>query len=409
MNKVLAAVLLSLALLPAAAPAQSLAEYLDPETIAYASSASEQPRGGVWESIRSFLVYEVGLPLDEMQQLSPERFSIAVIDLPRTGEASFAIELAGALQLRYEFEGMLGESLAGWESSTEAGLTRWTKGNRLRVSAVHEDVDAGKATTILTNQVDLARRWQAGETRKPSLAGRLGGGPVEVHVDAEFFLERLVERDSVARLGDLLPGLRDRRIQSNEKAVIANLGRIAKAQAMFRELAAVDTDADGSGEFGYLQELAGTSPCRSSGRQADPTLLARDFGQTASKNGGVAEVSGYHFLVYLPVVEGPAQRERSPLPDEKDALADLQESRWVVYAWPVEYGRTGKRTFVVNQEGRVYAAPNAEGLYDGGERVPAATAAFALTKDAPIGDLATELAPADAPSGDGQAWRVAGD
>ena len=59
-----------------------------------------------------------------------------------------------------------------------------------------------------------------------------------------------------------LPKLMSARISANENAAIATLRSIASGQAQLESSCAIDTDADGGGEFGYFGELAGLSPMR---------------------------------------------------------------------------------------------------------------------------------------------------
>src|SRR5262245_9627170 len=59
-----------------------------------------------------------------------------------------------------------------------------------------------------------------------------------------------------------IPKLMSARISANENAAIATLRSIASAQAQLESACAIDTDADGGGEFGYFGELSGVAPLR---------------------------------------------------------------------------------------------------------------------------------------------------
>lgn len=88
----------------------------------------------------------------------------------------------------------------------------------------------------------------------------------------------------------------------------------------------------------------------------------------------------------------PATLRTPPDPDRSERV-------WCLYAWPVRYGTGSRRTYFVNQEGRVLFTdhPGYEG--DAG---PPPNAAFA-SGDSIDGPIA-----ADAEGRDGNRWRVWG-
>ena len=59
-----------------------------------------------------------------------------------------------------------------------------------------------------------------------------------------------------------IPKLMSARISANENAAIATLRSIASAQAQLQSSCAIDTDADGGGEYGFFGEMAGTAGLR---------------------------------------------------------------------------------------------------------------------------------------------------
>ena len=52
-----------------------------------------------------------------------------------------------------------------------------------------------------------------------------------------------------------IPKLMSARISANENAAIATLRSIASAQAQLQSSCAIDTDADGGGEYGFFGEI----------------------------------------------------------------------------------------------------------------------------------------------------------
>ncbi len=130
----------------------------------------------------------------------------------------------------------------------------------------------------------------------------------------------------------------------NEGAAIRTLRAILKAQVEFRAANIHDTDADGTGEFAFLPELAGEQ--LRDGRSGVDMFLA--LGESALW--GAKTLDGYHFIVFLPADGGVGVRYPADTVDPDDG-----ETTWCAFAWPVSHGTTGKRSFFINQEGRVLA------------------------------------------------------
>ena len=164
-----------------------------------------------------------------------------------------------------------------------------------------------------------------------------------------------------------IPKLLSARLAANEAAAIATLRSISTAEATFRSTAAVDTDGDGSGEFGYLAEMAGQSSMRvcAAGAPAqggandflNPSILPAGMGQMQT---GIVSRSGYYFQVWLPDATYAGIPEEptggcltGPVPDP-----NCGEIAWSCYAWPMEAGSTGTRVFFINQEGDLLVCSN---------------------------------------------------
>src|SRR5262245_32296096 len=169
-----------------------------------------------------------------------------------------------------------------------------------------------------------------------------------------------------------IPKLLSARVSANENAAIATLRSIASAEAQLQSSCAIDTDADGSGEFGFFGEMAGTAPLRfydgaASAPGVDvavlhPAILPTPFRALVhdSSDECVVARAGYYFKIYLPGATGagivPGVAEDGPpgvggctgaaLPDSSNC-----EIMWCCYAWPIEPRSTGNRCFFVNQEG----------------------------------------------------------
>lgn len=191
--------------------------------------------------------------------------------------------------------------------------------------------------------------------------------------------------------------IKAQRSRSNEWAAIATLRNIASAQAQFQSTARADENMNGIGEYGSFAELSGAVGVRE-GAKLNPPVLSSAF--KIVKQGRVKR-SGYYYRIYLVRPNGRAISEN----DDGGFLArevdpNYSERTWCCYAWPVDRGVTGERTFFVNQEGDVLA--NKDQKY-GGEEEPTADAAFE-----PGGRGIRGTAAAEGTGADGGHWEQAG-
>ena len=245
-----------------------------------------------------------------------------------------------------------------------------------------------------------------------------------------------------------IPKLMSARISANENAAIATLRSIASAQAQLQSSCAIDTDADGGGEFGFFGELAGSAPLRvfdpaaapgavsaildPNGMQLDPPILPTGF-QDTELVGGEAVVArgGYLFKIYLP---GPvAAGDIAGVPESGAARvggatagnmpdSDNCEILWSCYAWPETLEATGNRAFFINQEGDLLQTANNAGaantnvVYNGrtAANIPVANAAYSTMAGDPNPNALTGMGAAlgiramGEISNDGNVWTVVG-
>jgi type II secretory pathway pseudopilin PulG len=225
----------------------------------------------------------------------------------------------------------------------------------------------------------------------------------------------------VASVG--VPKLLSSRLRANETTAIATLRAVSNAQATVSTLNAIDTDADGAGEYGYFGELAGIDPCRvfdagtgtpvagvAGVDELDPTILSIAFGNVVPDGNGEGVVirSGYIYKMFLP---GPnlagltAGRAENPTGGPNPALMpnpDSSETAWCVYAWPVTVNQTGNRVFILNQEGLIYQYNNNDESYTGlnvAASIPNYDDAFTVA-----GDMGSTIATGGAASVSGHNW-----
>ena len=212
-----------------------------------------------------------------------------------------------------------------------------------------------------------------------------------------------------------IPKLMSARLSANEAAAISTLRSISSAQAQVQSSGALDTDGDGSGEYGYFAELAGTFPLRVSAAGVpaagaagtdllNPAILATAFGAVDAN--GYIQRSGYYFAMFLPAATaagavagilenagGGGNPAAFPDPNNGEIL-------WACYAWPVDHNGTGNRAFFINQEGDLLQCQNRSATpFDGLTLAPTFDECFVTAAD-----MASNLNTGAASVVSGQVW-----
>jgi prepilin-type N-terminal cleavage/methylation domain-containing protein len=213
-----------------------------------------------------------------------------------------------------------------------------------------------------------------------------------------------------------IPRLMAARLSANESAAISTLRSLTSAQAQVQSSGAIDTDGDGSGEYGGFGELSGLMPCRIftvagpgvgavGVDELNPSVLSAAFGVLDPAQPVVTR-SGYHFQIWLPdaagagVAEDPLTGGYTTFPDPNNG-----EVLWAAYAWPVQVNQTGNRAFFVNQSGDIYQFANkVGGIQYTGIAVPANMPTFdAIYQVSPLG-MGAPIGNATLPSTDLNLW-----
>jgi len=177
-----------------------------------------------------------------------------------------------------------------------------------------------------------------------------------------------------------IPNLLSARLNANESAAIATLKNISSGQSQCQASGVIDTNTNGSGEYGFFGELSGRVAVRGGTQRISPPVLSTAFGNVNAQSN--VSRSGYLFRMYLPNATAQGVTEDATTggdPDNGQGVDPGQaETLWCCYAWPQVFGNSGKRTFFINQSGDVLATncANATSPYSGTTTVPAYTAAF---------------------------------
>jgi prepilin-type N-terminal cleavage/methylation domain-containing protein len=212
-----------------------------------------------------------------------------------------------------------------------------------------------------------------------------------------------------------IPKLMSARLSANEAAAISTLRSISSAQAQIQSSSAIDSDADGGGEYAYFGELSGAFPMRTSVAGApaagvagtdelNPAILASAFGAVDAN--GLVSRSGYYFQMYLPGITaggvtpfiaelGGGGADPANFPGSNNC-----EILWACYAWPVDAGGSGNRAFFINQEGDLLQTANrGAAAYNGIATMPAPDSVYATA-----GDMASALRIGTTVGGDTMLW-----
>ncbi|MCC7399535.1 MAG: hypothetical protein IT455_20905 [Planctomycetes bacterium] len=145
-----------------------------------------------------------------------------------------------------------------------------------------------------------------------------------------------------------------RRPGANESTTISRLRALAAAQAQVREQARIDRDGDGVGEFGLCGELAGVVPWRTGPTAVvTPPLLGPSW---RDLDDGCVVIAGYRLRCCLRDRDGVWRAELGRGGAGEGTIdADAAEQGFVCHAWPESPGVSGRRSFLVDASGVVWA------------------------------------------------------
>ncbi len=140
--------------------------------------------------------------------------------------------------------------------------------------------------------------------------------------------------------------VRARRIGANEIDVVDLCAGIVEAQ---RQYAGADRGKDGIPEFA---EFLMSSPGKNDGLYSEGSpRIPKELAQAEIRPGNAKPVAyrGYYFRILTSQSASPYTHARSYMVNGKRMLGGF-----ALVAWPAQYGVTGIRTFIVNQDGVIY-------------------------------------------------------
>lgn len=151
-----------------------------------------------------------------------------------------------------------------------------------------------------------------------------------------------------------------------EHEAVARLRELLAKQRAFAAARAIDADADGKGEFGFLAELGGGARLRLDAHgHLGPTTLAQPLLPTelSPVHDHCVDDGTYLFQVWLPAADGGFVTERAEGGGAGVAVAtDRAEVELRAFAWPTATGR-GQFAFCIDGSGRVRVFDNGDRRY----------------------------------------------
>ncbi len=183
---------------------------------------------------------------------------------------------------------------------------------------------------------------------------------------------RALDPSQIDHLTKAMPALLAEIMRQNTTYAVSALRNFTSAHAQIQATGKIDRDGDGTGEFGGFMEMTGAIEGRMDRKMMPPVLSGR-FSKLTEH--GEAQAKGYLFRFFLPDRTGAGVGEpQEGYTRDGPVDADLAETTWCCYAWPIEHGVTGSRTFFMNQGGDTFWTDDAK--YSGSGKGPAADAAF---------------------------------
>jgi len=137
-----------------------------------------------------------------------------------------------------------------------------------------------------------------------------------------------------------------------EIAAVSSLRNLHSAQVQFAKAGHVDSDGDGTAEFGSIRELTATIGPRGTAAAISPPLLSGPWRRLPDRL-GVFTMGGYRFCVLL-----PAKGNSWIVPDQvgwSNIDTQAAESRWRAWAWPERYAKGTTQTFFIDESGTILA------------------------------------------------------
>ena len=187
---------------------------------------------------------------------------------------------------------------------------------------------------------------------KPMVSvGRSTGNGFELTQDGSPFILPPANIAIVAIIASIaIPNLMESKISANEYAAAATLkAAMHSAQISFQASRLQDANQNGTGEFGFIENLNGEAGCLGAKAGDLNFLIGKSFRRIMGHN-------GYRYEMYLPDGNGGAHKFEDGHPKTPEGITAC-ESNFLVYAWPIKPNETGRRVFALMNDGQI-RSPN---------------------------------------------------
>ncbi len=153
-----------------------------------------------------------------------------------------------------------------------------------------------------------------------------------------------------------IPNLMESKMTANESAASASLkSAVSAGQIAFQAGGYNDSDQNGTGEYGFLQHMNGTTACIGAS-VGDLSILT---GALANMNAGnvTASSSNYNFCMFLPNLAGSGAayiREGAAYYTIAAPITDAQAERaFQACCAPQKLNESGRRVFILGQDAQL--------------------------------------------------------
>lgn len=152
-----------------------------------------------------------------------------------------------------------------------------------------------------------------------------------------------------------IPNLLESRITANEGAAAGSMkSAVFSSEVQFQAGTYQDSDANGVGEYGHIQDMAGVR-ATAGAAVGDLSLIT---GQLANMTAGdaTALAQNYRFSVFTMNAAGDDLIQEGtalPAPGATAITENTAENRYLVGASPTELNNTGRRVYVMEQDGQL--------------------------------------------------------
>lgn len=194
---------------------------------------------------------------------------------------------------------------------------------------------------------------------------RLRAEPHEASIKAGQLARISTEHPTVAKEADRPDG---KELSGNEVAALAALHQLVTTESVWRQ-----TDADRNGFSDYWTLDVAAFHFRLDANRSTVQLIDINIARADRRGLGAyekADPSPFHGY-WTRSMKSDAKGASYCMDEDGDGKRETSPVGFAFCAWPAEYGKSGRRTLIVNEEGVVYAKDLGSGATEGCDAWPA--------------------------------------